>query len=520
MGEAHLTAGVVGNGTKSSVLEARLLGSELPEGQTSNHRAGERQRVSRQTIFNGLPSLWSVGGLLAVGIVGCSSGDSKSVCPAGDTCTPTIASRSGHPALPQLVYQGGGVLAAPEIVNVTFAGDPLASELQAFGASVTSSAWWDTVRAGYCESTGGACVGDGSSTMIELTTTAEATYTDSAEGGSSTLQQWLASALSSGQIPAPEAGATSNTVYVIYLPPPTTITLDGVASCTAEGFGGYHNSWKSNGAQVVPYVVVAECEPLSPPFPNVAANTLLQDTTFDASHEMVEASTDPIPPTGYALDGTNPDNWGWIDVTGGGEAADMCLDLLGLNQDQTTDGTFTVTRIWSNSRAAASLDPCSPAPAGDVYFNAAPNQAFFVLDVGASASFDVDAFSFGAMNDWTLQALDWSDSTTTTYLTFSIGGGTQTSTGPSIQVNDGSTVHVTVTLTQEPGGLDTGEADGAIVSFSGSPDGPTAGHIWPFAVMSTADAMDAGIRPGTKVLHHVGRLRQAPRSRTRTLPRL
>jgi len=256
---------------------------------------------------------------------------------------------------------------------------------------------------------------------------------------------------------------------------------------------------------------------LSPPFPNVAANSLLQDTTFDASHEIVEASTDPIPPTGYALDGTNPDNWGWLDVTGGGEAADLCVDLLGLNQDQTQDGTFTVQRIWSNSRAAASVDPCNPAPASDVYFNAAPSQAFFVLDVGASATFDVDAFSFGAMDDWTLQAQDWSDSTTTTYLTFSIQGGTQTSTGPSIQVNDGSTVQVTVTLTQEPGGLDTGEADGAIVSFSGSPDGPTAGHIWPFAVMSTADAADAGISPGTKVPRHIGRSRRMPKART--LPR-
>jgi hypothetical protein len=422
--------------------------------------------------------------------------------------------------LPQLVYQGGGLLAAPEVVNVTFAGDPLASELQAFGASVTSSAWWNTVRAGYCAGSGGPCVGDGTSTMVELTTAAEATYTDSVRGGPSTFQPWLASALSSGQLPAPEAGATSNTVYVVYLPTTTTITLDGVASCGSNGFGGYHGTWTSNGAQVVPYVVVAECAPLSPPFPNVAANSLLQDTTLAASHEIVEVSTDPSPPTGYTLDGTNPDNWGWIDVTGGGEAADMCVDLLGLNQDQTQDGTFTVQRIWSNSRAAANLDPCNPAPASDVYFNAAPNQAFFVLDVGASATFDVAAFSFGAMNDWTLQAQDWSDSTTTTYLTFSIQGGTQTSMGPSIQVNDGSTVHVTVTLTQEPGGLDTGEADGAIVSFSGSPDGPTAGHIWPFAVMSTADAADAGINPGTKVLHRVGRSRRIPKGRARTLARL
>jgi hypothetical protein len=247
----------------------------------------------------------------------------------------------------------------------------------------------------------------------------------------------------------------------------------------------------------VPYAVIEECAPLSPQFSNVPKDTLLQDATINASHEILEAATDPNPPTGYVLDGTNQDNWGWLDVTGGGEAGDMCEDLLGLNQDQTSDGSFTVQRIWASSRAAAGIDPCKPAPTGDVYFNAAPRQTFFVLDVGASASFEVDAYSSAAMKDWTVMAQDWSDSTTTTYLTFSIDGATATNAGPSIQVNNGSTVHVTVTLTREPGTLDTGEADGAIVSFSGNPARPTAAHMWPFAVMSTADAMDAGVGPGT-----------------------
>jgi hypothetical protein len=427
-------------------------------------------------------------------------------------CSGGGSSRS-YLALPQVVYQGGGLLTAPKVVNVTFSGDPLAPEIQTFGESVTASTWWNTIRAGYCEGNGGACVGDGSATMVELTTTAEDMYTDSDEGGPSTFQQWLATAVSSGQLPSPGPGEISNTVYVVYLPSTTTITIDGVASCSAEGFGGYHNIWQASSSQTVPYAVIAECAPLMPPFANITTNTLLQDTTIDASHEILEAVTDPNPPTGYALDGTNPDNWGWIDVTGGGEAADMCVDLLGLNQDQTTDGSFTVQRIWSNSRALASLEPCNPAPAGDVYFNAAPNQAFFVLDVGASATFDVRAFSFGTTKDWTLLAQDWSDSATATYLSFSIEGGTETQAGPSMQVNNGSTVQVTVTLTQDPGALDPGEADGAIVSFAGDLNSPTAGHLWPFAVMSTATAMDAGISPGTTVVHRSARQsrRRAPR---------
>jgi len=421
----------------------------------------------------------------------------------------------GHLALPQVVYHGGGLLTAPKIVSVTFSGDPLATELQAFGQSVASSGWWDTVRSGYCGGDGSTCVGDGSSTMVELATAAETNYTDSVNGGPSTFQQWLASALSSGQLPPPGPGAISNTLYVVYLPSTTTVTLDGVASCSAIGFGGYHSTWMASASQLIPYVVVDECAPMPPPFSNVAANTLLEDTTIDASHEIFEAASDPNPPTGFALDDTNPDNWGWIDVTGGGEAADMCIDLFGLNQDQTSDGRFTVQRIWSNSRALARLDPCNPAPAGDVYFNAAPSRAFFVLDVGSSATFDVQAFSFGAMKDWTLLAQDWSDSPMPDYLTFAIEGGREAQGGPSTQVNDGSTVRVTVTLAQDPGGLDTEAADGAIVSVSGDTNNPTAGHFWPFAVMSTAGAIDAGISPGTTAVHHARRVHRTPLARTR-----
>ena len=182
----------------------------------------------------------------------------------------------------------------------------------------------------------------------------------------------------------------------------------------------------------------------------------------------------------------------WLDVTGGGELADMCVDFLGLNQDHASDGDFTVQRIWSNSRAAAVQDPCVPVLTGAVYFNAAPRQSFFILPVGGSATFDVDAFSFAPTSNWTLIPQDWSDSTTT-YLSFSIEGGTGTQAGPTIQVHDGAAVRVTVTLTQDPGSLDVGEADGALVSFLGDPSAPTAAHFWPFAVMSEADATDAGI---------------------------
>lgn len=421
-------------------------------------------------------------------------------------CGSSASKSGGHTLLPRVVYQGGPLVTAPAVVTVTFPGDPNAAQLESLGQSVATSSWWDTVRSGYCAAAGAGCVGDGpAGTSVEVTTPPATMYTDSDQGGASTLQGWLSNAITTGVLPEPDSGPTSNTIYVLYLPSTTTIVLDGESSCGAGSFDGYHNAM-ALGSMQVPYVVAIECEALSPASPAAMAPTLLENTTITASHEIVEAATDPVPPTGYALDETNTDTWGWIDVTGGGEAADMCVDLLDLNQDQTTDGTFTVQRIWSNAQAAAGVDPCNPRRAGDVYFNAAPTQQFFVVGVGQSVTFEVDAFSTASMSDWTLTAQDWSDSTTS-YLSFAIAGSVSGDLGPQIQVNNGSQVEVTMTLLREPGALGTGEADGSFISFSGSAASPLAGHFWPIAVMSPADAANAGVS-ATPVLGHMHRNRR------------
>ncbi len=407
-------------------------------------------------------------------------------------------SQGPHAPFPQVVYQGGGVVVTPTLVSVTFPGDTMASQLQTFGASVASSAWWDIVRAGYCESDAGPCVGDGpAGTSVALTTALAANYTDSSVGGPSTFQTWLGAQLTSGALPKPDANPITNTIYVLYVPATTTISLDGSNTCT--DLVGYHGSM-TYGTQQLVYAVVNECPLGPPPPPGAPTNTLLQETTITASHEIAEASTDPSNlATGYYLDFSDPNTWGWSDIEGG-EVADLCVDPFLLNQDEAPDGMFTVQRIWSNARAAAGGDPCAPllsAPANEVYFNAAPAQSYFVLDVGKSVTFPVQVFSTGPMADWTLSPQDWSPYTTNPYLTFSIAGGVESDGGVTVQVNNGQTVQVTVTLTQDPGDLITNDglsgADGALVSSVGDPANPTAATYWPFVVLSPTDAMDAGI---------------------------
>jgi hypothetical protein len=120
----------------------------------------------------------------------------------------------------------------------------------------------------------------------------------------------------------------------------------------------------------------------------------------------------------------------------------------------------------------------------------------------------VQAFSTGPRSDWTLSAQDWSPYANNPYLTFSIAGGQVTDAGPTVQVNNGSTVQVTVTLTQDPGDLIASDglsgADGAMVSTVGDPNNPTAATFWPFVVLTPVDAADAGIDAAVSTMRRVG----------------
>jgi hypothetical protein len=366
----------------------------------------------------------------------------------------------------------GGIVASPQLVTVTFPGDPLTDELQAFGKAVEGSQWWSLVTSGYCEGRGGACISVGAAALSVVYPTAPAkSYTDTGRAEPTTkhpssLQKWLADAITNGDLPSPEpAPADSNissTIYLLYFPASTDIILDGQGGCFNDD--GYHGAMEYGGVQVA-YAVISECSGRGMGVPPI---TTLESTTITASHEILEAATDPSAiTTGYYLDLNDPSTFGWSDAEFGGEVADMCVDVFGFDQDEWDEG-FTYQRIWSNAQAAAGTDPCAPVRTDFVYFNAAPTESFFVLDVGSSVTFEVDAFSDAPREAWKLAVQDW-NSTRKPYLTFSIAGGTPTKDfGEVVTVNNGSKVLVTMTLEQDPKNLYTAEADGAVVSFTGN----------------------------------------------------
>lgn len=417
---------------------------------------------------------------------GGDSGSPKDSGPANDG--PFV--RADHLPFPLMVYQGGPILTATKVVSVTFAGDSNASTYDQLGQNIASSAYWDAVRPGYCETGGSTCIGDGpAGVSVQLTTAPAASYTDQQ------IQAFLQTEITSNALPAPDTTMpASNTLYVFYFPMSTSID-DGSGAKSCQDFDGYHGAM-TMGSQQVPYAVVDECDYGS-------ASATLIATTETAAHEVFEAASDPGNPTGFYLDTSDPNTWGWNDVVGG-EAADMCVDIFGLGADEAADGTFEAQRIWSNALAMAGGDPCAPVPSGKPYFNASPSQSVYVLDVGGSVTFEASAFSTAPTSDWALVPEDWTDPSTQ-YLSFSIQGGTNTDAGPVVMVSNGDKPKITVTLLKDPGAAPYGEADGVLLSVTGNPTNPTADNVWPFIVISQADAEDAGLDSAVSMRPHTPR---------------
>jgi hypothetical protein len=148
--------------------------------------------------------------------------------------------------------------------------------------------------------------------------------------------------------------------------------------------------------------------------------TGIDQITASASHEIVEAATDPFPDTQPAYIGVDDDHLAWsVAITGPGEVGDMC----GSESSQLGRyiGYFLVQRSWSNQAAAANLDPCVPATSSP-YFGAAPEFSdrvpFFFdpfktpetlgarLVIGASTTIAVRLFSTGPSPNWQVIAME------------------------------------------------------------------------------------------------------------------
>lgn len=359
---------------------------------------------------------------------------------------------AAHPAMPQVADLGGPTLAKPKVIPIYFANYDYETQIQDYLGKLAPSSFWKANVTEY--GVGPLTVGS----KINLAETAPASITDAQ------IQAWLSSMLDGTH---PEWGAPdTSAIYTIFYPTQTVISLSGggggpkdagvpdassddasvddsgadasdddasldagivdaghdasdgggrrggQTSCKA--FGGYHSNIVIAGKSIA-YAVIPEC----PTFGDLKGVDVV---TASSSHELIEAVTDPFPNVNPAYAQADDDHIVWELTLGGGETGDMCAQFDSSFVKDTEIGYY-VQRSWSNAAAKAGHDPCVPAPAGEVYFNSAPNIAdnFAVLGgstkavkiaVGQSKTIDVVLFSDGPTDAWSVDAIELKSSDT------------------------------------------------------------------------------------------------------------
>lgn len=330
--------------------------------------------------------------------------------PVVDHGAPSTTYPAPHPVAPKVVSYGGSVDKAPKIVPIFFKNDALKAGLVDFASKIGASPYW---KANTTEYGVGAVT---SGPAVELTTAPPATITD--KGVETFLQ-----GLFDGTHPEFGTAPDPNTIYTIYFPLSTTITisggggLGGGSSTSCDAFGGYHDS-TTVGTTPLVYAVVPECA-------DFGGLTGIDVVTSTSSHEWLEAATDPHPTSDPAYASVDDDHIIWAYFLGGGEIGDMCA------QDpdsfyKPTDLGYYVQRSWSNAAAKAGHDPCVPALENTVYFNSAPvlpdtldmgggSTKGVKIAVGDTKTIEVDLFSEADTGGpWTVKArsLDYSGTKT------------------------------------------------------------------------------------------------------------
>ena len=223
---------------------------------------------------------------------------------SGKTSTPDAGKRDANVVLPnsmaapQILNMGGSVMKTPKIVPIFYPGEPYVAQLTSFISNLAGSSYWTATTSEY--GVGSVTVG-ASHTM----TTAAPTSIDDAE-----IKTFLTTQLDGAHgwgTPDP------STIYTIYYPSSTTITLMGDTSCSA--FGGYHNEVTIGATRVV-YAVMPRCS---------TGGSDLDYLTSASTHEFIEAVTDPHPFTGAAFNQPDDDHlvWALFPIS---EVGDMCVN--------------------------------------------------------------------------------------------------------------------------------------------------------------------------------------------------
>jgi hypothetical protein len=254
------------------------------------------------------------------------------------------------PAGAHLTYQGGKVIQNVEIFKVLYGSGTYISQLTSTTGTNMGTAYGQMASSGvfdwlneYNTSSPAQTIGRGSfGGSFQITPAASR---NGAALVDSTIQTELAAQINTGVLPAP----TDNRIYMIHFPSGKSITdPDGGHSCVGGGFCAYHGTFKI-GSQNVIYAVLPDMGPGSGCATGCGASaSTFNNQTSVASHELIEAVTDPEVGLAPSTQLTGPP-LGWTDFIAGGsgEIGDICNAQQGTFVG-TDSVTYTIQREFSN----------------------------------------------------------------------------------------------------------------------------------------------------------------------------
>jgi hypothetical protein len=289
------------------------------------------------------------GALCALAVVACGgaeeSGDEEAADQSIESGTPHVlpygrseTARTGA----QLKYYGGPVVESAKVVAVLWGSSvdaDVAGRIGDFYKAVVASSYFDWLSE-YDPPGKKQHIGRGSLAGVFRIAPARKGQSLSDKE----IEKELAAQIRARKLPAADA----NAIYLIHFPPGVRISLGGSTSCQPGGFCGYHSTFRTAGAHVR-YSVLPDmgagsgcdtgCGNAGSPFARV---------TSVASHELVEATTDPD--VGLAKSLGAP--LAWYDAQNG-EIGDICNGRDG--QLRAGGAIWTVQKQWSNKARACVL---------------------------------------------------------------------------------------------------------------------------------------------------------------------
>jgi hypothetical protein len=239
-----------------------------------------------------------------------------------------------NPMFPYVVRGHGSTIAKPSVMPIVFEEDPLAKSIVDFTQLLGRSSYWRDTATEY---------GVGSVRSKDAVVIREKAPR---QVDDAVIVTWLRDMFNdrSALLGTPDA----STLYAVYYPARTTVTIAGRASCA--DFGGYHSEMVVRGATRISYVVLPRCE---------GAETARDRLTIVASHEYFEWATNPFPSSAPAYRGMDADHWAFGAY--GSELSDLCNFL---HRDRTLRpedlGGYAVQRQWSNKASRSGRQPCKP----------------------------------------------------------------------------------------------------------------------------------------------------------------